>query len=199
MKKWDKTMIKQTKFLISVFVILIALVGGFYIYNKLLVSEKPVVSEEKPLSSMTISIPSELEVIAYKKSSFNFSIKNERKDSLKDVNITLDGVSGEVTPNHIDIASNDLQEFEAKLDGIIPGNYILYLKIQAKPDIDITKTISLKSQVVVGLDGYHDISPGFPRNYWEMEGSDDWYFVEYLHENNIKTEVIKSSFSPELL
>jgi len=198
MKKWDKTMIKQTKFLISVFVILIALAGGFYIYNKLLVSEKPVVSEEKPLSSMTISIPSELEVIAYKKSSFNFSIKNERED-LKNVSIVLEGVLGEITPNNISVAPNVSQTFEVNLDELEPGNYNLYIKIQEEPNIDITKTISLKSQIVVGLDGYHDISPGFPKNYWEWEESDDWYFVEFLHKNNIKTKVIKSSFSPEVL
>jgi len=149
-------MMNQKEILILIFVILIISIGGFLIYNEMLISEKPPVSKEETLSDLTISTPSELEVVAYKKSSFNFSIKNERKDSLKDVNITLDVVSGEVTPNHIDIASNDLQEFEVKLDGIIPGNYILYLKIQEEPNIDITKTISLKSQVVVGLDGYHN-------------------------------------------
>jgi hypothetical protein len=159
----------QKEILILIFVILIISIGGFLIYNEMLISEKPPVSEEETLSDLTISAPSELEVVAYKKSSFNFSIKNERKDSLKDVNITLDGVSGEVTPNNIEITPNDLQTFEVKVDKVTPGDYTLFLKIQAKPDVDITKTISLKSQVVVGLDGYHNYNYDGIGNCWRKE------------------------------
>jgi len=226
-------MIQQKKLSIFLLITLILLISGFLVFNKLSVPKEKLASKEEKLLDLNISTPSELEVMAYRESSFNFSIKNEKED-LKNVSIILEGVSGEITPNNINIASNDSQTFEVKLDEIMPGDYILSLKIQARPDIDITKTISLKSQIVVGLDGYHNYNEN-PKsaigNCWRekfetkicyeglIEENPNYPFVTYisndcegnfcrgryypfaknLEQVGIKTKIIESPFSSDML
>jgi len=203
-------MIKQTKALLVTLIAIAVLSGGFLAYNKLIVSQKSLVPEKPetteeptvPAPKLTISAPSEIEVTAYKAYSFNFSIKNEEKcQEAKDVNVTLRGIIGEISPSNITIPPGKLIEFKVKLDGLKPGNYTLYLETSGKPDVSIAKTISVKSQIVVGLDGYHFIFFGIRnKDAWKAEKYyDEAKFVKYLNKNGIKTKTIESPFSPQVL
>ena len=215
-------MSKQIKILIGVFVAVAILVGAFFLYNKLLISEKPTAPKEttpqkpkEPISStekispkLSFSIPQKLEVPAYKTSSFNFSIENEKGyPEAKDVNIalSLEETPISVTPNNISIAPGESQTFKVKLDKLEPGNYNLYLKIQSKPDISINKTIPLKSQIVVGLGYYHSNllqiwkreAAKQEKKYYEI--IEDYEMVKFLDRNDIKSEITDSPLSSEFL
>lgn len=208
---------KQTEILIGIFIITVILAGGFFTYNKKLVPEKlkapesPVVLQEKPLPELTISIPSKVEIVAYKPYLLNFSIKNERGHlEAKKVNITLslDKTPILIKPNNTNIGPGESQDFEAKIDKLEPGDYKLYLKIIGKPKISISKTIPLKSQIVVGLDGYHTYNYYGSGSVWKKKfecGSQylctgrDYLFVKNLNDNNIKTIIIESQLSSEIL
>jgi len=214
-------MTNQIKILIGIFLIII-LIGAFYIYNKILIPEKPIIPEkltpEKPAISpervspkLNVSTPSALEIAAYKSLSFNFSIENEQGYSeAKDVNVTL--TLGEtpilVTPNNVNIGSGELQNFQAELNKIPPGDFNLYLKIKGQPDISISKTILVKSQIVVGIDGYHTYGYYGPGSIWKEKfecgnhnlcTGRNYAFVKNLNENNIKTTIIESPLSFEIL
>jgi hypothetical protein len=190
-------MFKHSKILIFFFIIIVFnLLVFLFLNNSSNNQENNYSFEEKEL---IVSMPQELEIMAYRESSFDFSIKNEKENDLDNLNITLEGAPGKINPNNINIKSNESKNFKLTFDSLKPGEYDVFLKIQADPDTYVNKSVSLKSKIVVGLDGYHDRSPGFPRNYWERENSDEWYFVEFLHENDIETKVINSSFSPEVL
>jgi len=199
---------KQTKILIIVLVGVVVLISGFYIYNKLLIPKKTSISEklrtrEQPIipeetgPKLIVSAPVAIETVAYKPSLFNVLIENEKGyQEAKDVNITLRGIIGTVSLSYVNISQGESKNFEVKLDGLEPGDYTLYLDINGKPDINISKTILIKSQIVVGLDGYHlfsDIWKGEKGEYSEAD------FVKYLNENNIKTTIIDSKFSSEIL
>jgi plastocyanin len=108
--------------------------------------------EEKEL---IVSMPQELEIMAYRESSFDFSIKNEKENDLDNLNITLEGAPGKINPNNINIKSNESKNFKLTFDSLKPGEYDVFLKIQADPDTYVNKSVSLKSKIVVGLDGYH--------------------------------------------
>lgn len=211
-------MTNSIKILSGIFVIIAILIGGFFIYNQLLapkkpvvpvVPEKPEVLEEKLFPKLIISTPSELEVIAYKASSFNFSIENEKEyPEAKNVNVTLilKEIPILVTPNNINIAGGESQNFEAKLRGLEPGDYELFLKIDGKPEVSIIKTISLKSQITVGLDELHAAqSPTIPSYLWKTyDGKMHFpphgeYFMNHLKEKNIKINIIESPLTSEIL
>ena len=209
-------MTNQTKILIGILVVLVILVGGLFVYNKLLIPEKPIVPErptpEKPAipservsPKLSVSIPSRLEMTAYKSFSFNFSFGNERGyPEAKDVNITL--TLGEtsilVTPNNVNIASGESQNFKAEFNKIPPGDFNLYLKIEGKPDISISKIIPLKSQIVVGLDEYHvGRIPCWEKGttVFRAVPLGTTNFLEYLGKENIKTEIFNSRLTTETL
>ena len=212
-------MTNQTKILIGILVVLVILVGGLFVYNKLLIPEKPIVPErptpEKPAipservsPKLSVSIPSRLEMTAYKSFSFNFSIGNERGyPEAKDVNITL--TLGEtsilVTPNNVNIASGESQNFKAEFNKIPPGDFNLYLKIEGKPDISISKSIPLNSQIVIGLDQYHARPSTWRinqrdcpecRTFWSIQTGK---FMEDLSKENIKVIIIESPLDDKVM
>lgn len=203
-------MAKQTKALISVLAIAIILTGGYFIYNKLLalklsvppektVPEKQIVSSGKIFPKLTISILPKFETVAYKSSSFSVSVKNEKgHPEVKNLNFALRGIAGEVSPTNVSINPGESTEFKVKLDKLEPGDYNLSLKITGEPEIDITRTVSIESRMVVGLDAYHTGGDLYNSDIW----SGNYYeagFAKYLRENGIKTKIIKSQLTPELL
>jgi hypothetical protein len=151
------------------------------------------------IPKIEILTPPQLEIVAYKDFSFSFSIEN-KKDSPKveNLNITIKGINGEINPNNIDLAPGKLQKFEVRVNKLGPGDYTVYLEINGKPNVNITKTIFIKSQIVVAFDQYH-ISEKFwtaPATYPDQSGLK---FLSYLKENNIRTKIIESEFTEEIL
>ena len=153
-------MSKQTKILIGIFVAVAILVGAFFLYNKLLISEKPTAPKEtipqkpkEPISptekispKLSFSIPQKLEVPAYKTSSFNFSIENEKGyPEAKDVNIKVypkddDRIQYEIS-RRISKGEERMSPLEAQFD-----NFIRCIKGEAKPTVDgdfATKSVAL--------------------------------------------------------
>ena len=209
-------MTNQIKILIGIFVIII-IVGGFFIYNRLfIIPEKPLLPEkptpetptipsEKISPKLSVSIPQKLEIVAYRPFSFEFSIENEQGyPEAKDVNVTL--ALGEtsilVTPNNVNIGPGESQNFKAELNKITPGNFTLYLEIKGKPDISISKIIPLKSQIVVGLDEYHvGRIPCWEKGttVFRAVPLGTTNFLEYLGKENIKTEIFNSRLTTETL
>jgi len=212
-------MTNQIKILIGIFVIII-IVGGFFIYNRLfIIPEKPLLPEkptpetptipsEKISPKLSVSIPQKLEIVAYRPFSFEFSIENEQGyPEAKDVNVTL--ALGEtsilVTPNNVNIGPGESQNFKAELNKITPGNFTLYLEIKGKPDISISKSIPLNSQIVIGLDQYHARPSTWRinqrdcpecRTFWSIQTGK---FMEDLSKENIKVIIIESPLDDKVM
>lgn len=207
------------KILIGIFVILVVvLVSGFFIYDRFLILEKTPTSEEPSASEETVSpeeklppklivsAPSELEVVAYKSYIFNFSIKNEEEyAAAENINISLGGITGTINQNNVLIEGGKSKSFEVRLDGLLPGEYLLSVNIKGEPAINITKDIFVKSQIVVGLEQYHTYN-----QIWKEALSNDgllpegiskpyWAFIDYLNRQGVKTKIIKSRLTPEVL
>lgn len=179
---------------------LILIAGGFLFYQ---------FSIRTP--DLNVTFPSQLEISAYKKYSFDFVIENPKWQSkAKDVAITSgsETIPVQVGPNNITISSGSSQTFKIELKNIPPGNYDLNLKIEGKPNIKISKTIPLKSQSIVGLDTYHvlgsifwkeKVTPvGFEGKTVTVPPTMD-LFIKYISEAGFVTKTLESQFTAETL